>query len=69
MIQLGPNDPNVKLIIFGVTSNAKCFARRLSNPYAHGLAFISSIQVSWAVLFRSSNEHIPEYFFLIFLER
>lgn len=38
--------PNAKLIIFRVTSNAECFARWLSNPYAHCLAFISSIQVS-----------------------
>ena len=44
--QLGPTDPNAKRIIFRATLNPECFARWLSNPYAHCLAFISSIQIS-----------------------
>ena len=39
-------DLTTKPVIFRVTSNANCFAWWLSNPYAHWLAFISSIRVS-----------------------
>ena len=57
-------------LFFVVTSNSKCFARWLSNPCAHCLAFISFIQISRGpCCFCLPMSIFLNIIFLIFLQR